>query len=234
MKLKSMLAGAAAAAILTVSGAVIPVHADGYWTEGWWDDPTQTWHDGYWTETGSSDTWTDTSAASTTSAAGWMQYYSQTDSQWAGVVIGNASTIANNGCVPTAGAMVLSHFGISQTPLDVAYSMNSWGDYNADYGHGADSNAWNNLAANYGFSAWGCYSAEDTIGALGGGALVAACVNAGAGTHCVVLTGVDGNGNTTVYDPYGGIYSSNVYSLWNNRSSSWVDTVGGGPFIALQ
>ena len=174
-------------------------------------------------------------AVPTTSQPVWMQYYSQFDKQWSDVVIGDYSTMAANGCVPTAASMVLSHFGYTVSPLDMAYAMNSWGDYNSGYGHGTDSNAWNTLAASYGFSSWGLYSAQDTITSLAGGAVVAAEINNSlGGTHCIVLTGVDGNGNTTVYDPGKGTYTANVTNLWNNRSGSSVDTVGGGPFIALQ
>ena len=31
-------------------GSFIPVSAEGYWVDGWWDDKTQTWHDPYYQE----------------------------------------------------------------------------------------------------------------------------------------------------------------------------------------
>jgi hypothetical protein len=51
----------------------------------------------------------------------WGCYYNQRDSQWSNHAIGSSSqSIANVGCLVTSVAMVLTHYGKSATPADVA------------------------------------------------------------------------------------------------------------------
>ena len=51
-------------------------HADGYWTDGYWDDATQTWHDGYWTETSPTYTYYEPQETDT---CGWVEDWSNPD-----------------------------------------------------------------------------------------------------------------------------------------------------------
>lgn len=217
--------------LMNVVGA-LPVQADECnWVEGYWDDAAQVWHDGYcaaYTDAAST-TWTDTS----TSDPVWMQYYSQSNPTWSGTVVGDYGTMAENGCVPTSGAMMLSHFGYSVSPVDLAWQMYGWGDYNSWMGHGAGGSAIANMAYNYGLNCWGCYSYDDAKSALVGGAVIAAIIYYGGGTHCVVLTGFDSNGNTTVYDPKGGTYKKSLSAVFDNRSWVELDCTGCGNFTAV-
>lgn len=49
--LKALTAAVVAAMAFATTPASVP-HADGYWTDGYWDGANNVWVDGYWTETG--------------------------------------------------------------------------------------------------------------------------------------------------------------------------------------
>jgi peptidoglycan hydrolase CwlO-like protein len=54
---------------------------------------------------------------------GWGCYYSQRDSQWGLMHLGNSSyTIASSGCLVTSVAMISTHYGKSLTPAQIASS----------------------------------------------------------------------------------------------------------------
>lgn len=59
-----------------------------------------------------------------TSHSDWGTYYNQRDSAWASHGIGSSSeSIANVGCLVTSLAMVMTHYGRSVTPIDVASTL---------------------------------------------------------------------------------------------------------------
>ncbi len=227
---------------------IVPVKADGYWTEGWWDDANQVWHEGYWTEYTDVNyvaqpysEWRNGAEIKYDAYGNWtgtvvtnVPYFSQRDGRWAGVVIGNASTIANNGCIPSVAAMVAGHFGYQTNPLELSYLFNSWGHYNADYGHGTDTGVWAPFAGYYGLTYRNYLDEWGVKQALMDGMLVTACIRTGGYyTHCVVLYGLDQYGNTNVLDPISGYRTQSVNSIVYNASYDWVDLVDGGPFIAI-
>jgi peptidoglycan hydrolase CwlO-like protein len=52
---------------------------------------------------------------------GWGAYYNQRDSAWGNTTIGNSSeTLKSVGCLITSVAMILTHYGRSATPSDIA------------------------------------------------------------------------------------------------------------------
>lgn len=54
----------------------------------------------------------------------WGTYYNQRDAQWASHGIGSSGeSIANVGCLLTSVAMVMTHYGKSVTPIDVASTL---------------------------------------------------------------------------------------------------------------
>ena len=70
--------------------------------------------------------------------------------------------------------------------------------------------------------------------ALQRGKLVAACTGGNAAyTHCVVRYGLDAWGNTTVSDPLGYSYRTNIANIVNNMSYNPIDWTAGGPFVAF-
>jgi hypothetical protein len=211
----------------------VPVNAEGYWTDGWWDDATQTWHDGYWTETSGSAQSGGEWAAPTqnwgvTPARGFT-YYNQYSNPY--VVIGSGN-MRSNGCVPTAGAMLLSGYGYYTSPTDLGWYLYGTGNFDNYYGHGGSDLCWYDIAGLAGIGAWGIYEYDSMVSALQSGATVACHIYYGGGTHAVIATGYN-NGSTTVYDPIGGIYSKSVSSLWNGQSYVWNDRLSGTSIIAL-
>lgn len=233
--------------MIALTVAAVPVSADeGYWTDGWWDDATQTWYDGYWTE-GTSDScegWWDDAAqiwhdgcntdASTADGSGYaaamsFTWYGQNDN--ARTVIGSGNMV-DNGCVPTAAACLLSGYGISVSPEDMGWYLYDTGSFDNYYGHGGADLAWYDVAAYAGLNAYGIYDADSFASALQSGATVTCAVYRGSGTHSIFATGYD-NGYTTVYDSISGTYTKSVQSIWNNRSFAWVETLSGTSVIAI-
>ncbi len=253
--MRKFLTTAAALSTAVVLGVnTAAVKAEGYWVDGYWDDASQTWIEGKWVETGS---------AAETGNGGWaagpyQEYvngavinygadgtristvvsnvpnYSQHNGAWAGAVIGTGGNFGSTGCVPTAAAIIMNHFGFGGSPLDYGYMMNSWGNYNAGYGHGADSGALLNVGAGYGLAVRAFADYDTMFYELSRGKLVAACIGGGnAYTHCVVLYGLDAYGNTSVSDPSGGVYRSNISSIVGNMSYNPIDWTAGGPFVSF-
>lgn len=232
----------------------ICVRADGYWQEGYWDDANQVWVEGSWVESGWSDPW----AANTWSGQPYQEYanggtinydvngnwtstvvsnvpvFSQHNGAWAGITIGEGGSFSSTGCIPTAMAIVMNHFGFGGSPLDYGYAMNASGNYNSYMGHGADSAALSNTGAAYGLAVNAFSDYDSLYYALQRGKLVAACIGGNSEyTHCVVLYGLDAYGNTNVADPSGSAYRTNIASIVNNMSSNPIDWTAGGPFVAF-
>ncbi len=249
----SHLIAAAAGTLLVAGISTSSVKAEGYWVDGYWDGTNNVWVEGRWVEDG----------AAPAASGGWnagpyqeyangaviryngngsfagttvtnVPYYSQRNGAWAGVRIGEGGNFGSTGCVPTSAAMILNHFGIGGSPLDVGYLMNSWGNYNSGYGHGTDSGALLNVGAAYGLAVNAFADYDSLYYALSRGKLVAACIGGNSAyTHCVVLYGLDPYGNTTVANPTGGVYRTNIASIVNNMSCNPIDWTAGGPFVAF-
>ena len=241
---------AVAAAVLVFSGSLRQVKADGYWQEGYWDDASQTWVDGQWIETGTSTGgWTgqpyqefanggtinyDANGNWTSTVVGNVPLFSQHNGAWAGVTIGEGGNFGSTGCVPTAMAIIMNHFGMGGSPLDYGYMMNACGNYNSWMGHGADSAALTNTGAAYGLAVNAFSDYDSMYYALQRGKLVAACIGGNAAyTHCVVLYGLDAWGNTNVADPSGRYYRTNIANIIGNISYNPMDWTAGGPFVAF-
>ena len=157
----------------------------------------------------------------------WYGQYSNPDVQ-----IG-VGTMKGNGCVPTAGSILLSGYGIYISPTDLGWYLYGTGNFNNYYGHGGTDLCWYDIAAYAGLGAWGIYDYDSFVSALQGGASVACHIYYGGSTHAVVATGYN-NGKTTVYDPISGSYTKDISSLWNGRSFEWVDCLSGTSVTAIQ
>lgn len=210
------------------------VKADGYWTDGYWDGANNVWVDGYWTETTPAQQnwnggWTAQAQNWGNTPARGFAYYGQYSNPY--VVIGSGN-MRSNGCVPTAGAMLLSGYGVNYSPTDLGWYLYGTGNFDNYYGHGGTDLCWYDIAGLAGIGAWGIYDYDSMVAALQNGATVACHIYYGGGTHAVLATGYN-NGNTTVYDPIGGIYSKSVASLWNGQSYVWNDRLSGTSIIAL-
>jgi len=248
---KKVIAGSAAVFMMTLASAA-PVHAEGYWVDGYWDDASQTWIEGKWVENGASggQSWTGggnttqyCNGAVITYDANWnristvvtnVPVYSQHNPAWAGITIGTGGNFGSTGCVPTAAAIIMNHFGVGGSPLDFGYMMNAWGNYNAGYGHGCDSAALLNAGYASGLGAAAFSDYNSLYNELARGRLVAACIGgASAYTHCVVLYGLDAYGNTNVSDPSGYSYRTNIAGIVNNMSYNPIDWTAGGPFVSF-
>lgn len=206
------------------------VSAEGYWTDGYWDGANNVWVDGYWTETGPSEAAAYPSEVDFGYAAPRaFNYYNQYSNP--AVVIGSGN-MQTNGCVPTAGAMLLSGYGYYTNPTDLGWYLYGTGNFNNYYGHGGSDLCWYDIAGLAGIGAWGIYDYGSLVSALQSGATVAFHIYSGIGTHSVIATGYS-NGSTTVYDPIGGIYVRDIGSLWGSRSFEWNDVLSGTSVIAL-
>ena len=245
---------AAAGAALIMMSTLVPVAADGYWVDGYWDDASQTWIEGRWVETGGAQqSWNggwsagpyqeyangavinyDANGNRTSTVVTNVPVYSQRNGAWAGVTIGSGGNFGSTGCVPTAVAMIMNHFGIGGSPLDFGYTLNAYGNYNAGYGHGTDSGGLLNIGAAYGLGVRAFSDYDSMYYDLSRGKLVAACIGGNSAyTHCVVLYGLDANGNTTVADPMGYTYRTNIAGIINRMSYNPIDWTAGGPFVSF-
>lgn len=205
---------------------MLPVHADGYWTDGWWDDATQTWHDGYWTETSPSYNYSNYNGYTSPRYFTWYNQLSNYPT-----IIGSGN-MRSNGCVPTAAAMLLSGYGIYVIPEDMGWYLYNTGNFDNWYGHGGSDLSWFDVANYAGLGAWTVYDYDSMVSALQNGSTIAAHIYAYGGTHAVLLTGYD-NGMTTVYDSIGGVYQRSTSSIWNGRSFAWNDILSGNSIIAI-
>ena len=168
-----------------------------------------------------------------------VPYYNQRDSRWAWSYIGGYP-ICQSGCVCcTAASLINFYTGLSLTPVDTGKMFNAWGYYNTGGCHGTNAMVWRQVAKKYGLTYENFMTLTDVKAALRKGNMVAAAVGPGrfvyAGTHSLLLFGLDANNRTYVYDPYekslSGWYS--VDYIWGQRSSDPGDLLDGGPFFAL-
>lgn len=162
----------------------------------------------------------------------------QTDPRWRNIRIG-LSTLGPTGCVPTAMAMTLRAYGVSATPVTVGKVMNQYGDFNRTAA-GAGSISIKKAAAQYGVMATPLTSQSAVKSALSQNRPVIALVRGPSSitspgsTHAVVLQG-NRNGQTTLYNPYGGIppRSWGIDTLWSWQSYDSMDRNAGAVFWAI-
>lgn len=151
---------------------------------------------------------------------GWGRYYNQRDANWGNHLIGYSSEqIWQVGCLLTSYAMVVTHFGGSVTPADVASNNDNFALGTAFFRIPGPSA--NGHAATYVQNP----STDQLKSALQNGGAIVAGLSADGGPspqhysdHWVVLRGVDGSGNFIINDPwYGGAMNvslSDHYSGW--------------------
>ena len=171
-----------------------------------------------------------------------VPYYSQRDGRWGDVQYGSYNPIKNTGCAPTSGAMVVNYLkGTNYTPADIAGLFYSWGDYNANYGHGTGSTAWRKFAKHFGLSFQNSMSFSDMVGALKAGRMMIITVGydgkyvVGNYTHTMCFYGYDSAGRTYVHDPFNDANNGwiDAKSLYNRATNLWLDNVDGGPLYAF-
>lgn len=122
----------------------------------------------------------------------WGCYYNQRDSQWGGQSLnGTQYTLASDGCLVTAMAMVLTHYGHKTLPSDINANPDNFASYYPAY-------LLYTIQVN-GVSASRVGSSIDS--ALSNGDPVVVGVHAYGGTHFVVLRSGSG-GNYMMNDPY--------------------------------
>ena len=126
----------------------------------------------------------------------------------------SSTTFGLTGCGPTCMAMVSRAVGGSSlTPWDMAVRARDNG-FMAQY-NGTDTNFFYTEAATEGFSCWEIpVTGEGITAALSAGQVVIANLSTGYFTqfgHFFVLTGLDGDGNVIVNDPYSVVRSSQTW-----------------------
>ncbi|MBI2442434.1 MAG: hypothetical protein HYV40_00810 [Candidatus Levybacteria bacterium] len=122
----------------------------------------------------------------------WGCYYNQRDSQWGNLSLnGTQYTLASDGCLVTAMAMVMTHYGVKTLPSDINANPSNFASYYPAY-------------LLYKISANG--KTAERIGAtidsaLSEGHPVVVGINAYGGTHFVVLRS-GSSGNYMMNDPF--------------------------------
>lgn len=151
---------------------------------------------------------------------GWGKYYNQRDGNWGANVIGYSSEqVWRVGCLLTSYAMVVSHFGGSQTPAGVASSTDNFSLGTAFFRIPGPSA--NGHSANYVQNP----SKDQLKSALQNGAAIVAGLSSNGGPspvhysdHWVVLRGVDGSGNFIINDPW---YADAMNVSLNDHYYGW-------------
>ncbi len=128
-----------------------------------------------------------------TSCDAWGCYYNQRDSAWGGQPLdGTAYTMASDGCLVTAMAMVLTHYGYkSVTPATINANPNNFAAYYPAY-------LLNTITVD---GATASRVSSEIDATLAGGDPVIVGLTAYGGGHYVVLTS-GSNGNYIMRDPY--------------------------------
>jgi len=148
----------------------------------------------------------------------WGYYYNQRDSQWANHGIGSSSeSVAQVGCLVTSVAMVMTHYGKSVNPADVAATLDAFVPGTAYMYQGSRSIAGATVTRN-------AVSRSTIDSELSNGNPVIVGVYSGPGHFVVLKSG--SNGNYIMNDPFveGGhdISFTSHYSMGNITE---VDTV---------
>lgn len=128
-----------------------------------------------------------------TSCDDWGCYYNQRDSQWGGMALNNTQySLASDGCLVTAMAMVYTHYGHRDvTPVTINSNPSNFASYYPAY-------LLYNISANGVSTSRSGASIDST---LASGNPVVVGVHAYGGTHFVVLKS-GSNGDYVMHDPY--------------------------------
>lgn len=157
---------------------------------------------------------------------GWGKYYNQRDSQWGNMLVngdngdcrGGACTTARIGCLTTAYAMVISHYGGSSLPSDVAGNSSNYYLGTADFNNPGPS------ANGHTSSRIDNPSLQQLRDAISSGKSVIAGMSMNGGPypkrysdHWVVLRSVEGDSfkiNDPVYPGAMNVSLKDHYSSW--------------------
>ncbi len=156
---------------------------------------------------------------------GWGKYYNQRDANWGNNYIGLSNEqIWAVGCTLTSYAMVVSHFGGSLTPADVAANPGNFSGTSAYFN--APGPSANGHSANYVTNP----SQQSLVDALNSGAVIVAGLSSDGGPFCtsgpdchysdhwVVLRSINSDGSFQINDPfYPGAMNVNI----NDHYSGW-------------
>lgn len=160
--------------------------------------------DEQWVDTGGVGGGLDLSDFEFTDVTTPVVYFNQLDSRWCNTLYGRTGTIGEEGCGPTALAIVVSSFTSRYvTPVDVAKWAVSAGQ--RCEGNGSYQTIIVEGARHYGLKAEGIGRDErKLVEALSEGKLVVALMGKGhftRGGHFIVLRGITSNGQILVADP---------------------------------
>jgi len=161
-------------------------------------------------------------------------YFNQLDSRWANTLYGRSGTIGNEGCGPTALAMVVSTLtGVTRDPVEVS-------NWSAANGHRCiGSGSYHSLipkgAEYYGLKVQGAgkNDGQVLVDALSDGKLIIAIMQKGHFTktgHFIVLRGVTASGKILVADPVSRSRSEKEWDLSIILKEARGDAAAGGPF----
>lgn len=149
-----------------------------------------------------------------TSCDSWGCYYNQRDSSWGGMALnGTQYSLASDGCLITAMAMIFTHYGHHITPVDINSNSSNFASYYPAY-------LLFTISAG-GATAQRVGSSMDSV--LAGGDPVVVGINAYGGTHFVVIKSGSG-GNYIMNDPY----------LANGHDISFTDHYSMGSIFSVQ
>ena len=167
------------------------------------------------------------------------KYFMQTDPRWGGIYYGYLP-LSSSGCVVTSAATIINYFaGTNHTPVNIANLAYRNGYLNSRT-DGSTSDIWRFLSNYYGLSYQNHLSYNAAKQALIDGKIVTGAVGYSRWcpwygiTHEIYMSGYN-NGKVTVYDPINtancGVF--NLADIFSVSSTSWVDTMDGGPFYAI-
>ncbi|MFZ2199406.1 MAG: C39 family peptidase [Microgenomates group bacterium] len=156
----------------------------------------------------------------------WGKYYNQRDSQWGSILVngdptdcrGGSCTIARIGCLVTSYAMVVSHFGGSSLPSDVAINSSNFSLSSANFNNPGPS------ANGHSVTSLTDPSIQQLRDALNSGKIIIAGLSINGGPakthysdHWVVLRSVDGDSfkiNDPVYPGAMNVSLKDHYASW--------------------
>lgn len=157
---------------------------------------------------------------------GWGKYFNQRDSQWGNLLAnadttncrGGSCTLARIGCLVTSYTMVVSHFGGSLIPSDVATNPSNFSGTSADFLNPGPS------ANGHASSRLNNPSVQELMDNLNSGAVVIAGLSMNGGPypdhysdHWVVLRSVDGD-SFRINDP---LYPGAMNMSLKDHYSGW-------------
>jgi peptidoglycan hydrolase CwlO-like protein len=151
---------------------------------------------------------------------GWGKYYNQRDANWGNNFIGLSNEqIWSVGCLMTSYSMVVTHYGGSVTPADVAANSGNFSGASAYFN--APGPSANGHSANYVTNP----SQQSLADALNSGKSVIAGLSANGGPfpthysdHWVVLRSVNSDGSFNINDPF---YAGAMNVSMNDHYSGW-------------